>query len=77
MYNAQLKANNLCSLLHNHIYTQFSISLKGMCAIEKPSSKQTKPLTTTIWNYSSLVGLKQKQDRIESMVVRPCNICDA
>jgi hypothetical protein len=47
-YIIQLKANNLCSLLHNHTYIQSSISLKIKFVIEKPSTKQTKPLRTLV-----------------------------
>jgi len=49
-YIIQLKVDNLCNLLYNHIYTQSSISLKRKCVIEKPLSNQTKPLLTIVWD---------------------------
>jgi hypothetical protein len=49
--------------------------LKRKCVIGKPSSKQTKPPYNNL--LKPLFGLKREQNRIEFMVVRPCNTYNA
>ncbi len=56
---------------------QSSISLKEKCAIGKPSSKKPNSLQQQFKSFPPFFGLEREQDRIEFMVVRPCNIYDA